>query len=177
MLQINFIPENINRELEKAAKEYQVIWESEQTRIHEAFKKVTNLELPNLRINAIVHLSTSEAYPMSFRASWDEYGKKSALIHEVGHRFVYFHTFPNFIGRRTPGYNLEVHKRLNLFLFDVLVELYGKTFAEKNVEHERQFGKDYSAAWDWALAMTPEERKLKFKQLLEESRQKSSTMK
>jgi hypothetical protein len=57
--------------------------------------------------------------------------------------------------------DLDDHRLLYLFLHDVWSRLYGADFANRMAQSERRIkGRyDYAGAWDWALAMTPEQRR------------------
>jgi len=60
------------------------------------------------------------------------------------------------------------HRLLFLYLYDLYVDLYGKEFADREVA----FGKtleglhDYEGAWNWAMAMSREERLSRFAEVL-----------
>jgi hypothetical protein len=89
---------------------------------------------------------------MRFRASYPADEKKGTLVHELGHRMN------EQLKTRPP--DLDEHRLLFLYLYDLYVDLYGKEFADREVA----FGKtlkglyDYESAWNWALAMRREER-------------------
>ena len=74
----------------------------------------------------------------------------ATLVHELGHLLVMPY-------RERAG--LDDHRLLYLFLHDAWSELYGPAFADRMAAIERRIGPDYAAAWDWALALTPEERR------------------
>jgi hypothetical protein len=63
---------------------------------------------------------------------------------------------------------LDEHRLLFLFLYDIWERLYGKGFAEEQVEVEkkRKGVYDYEAAWAWALAQSKEERAQRFKEIV-----------
>jgi hypothetical protein len=62
---------------------------------------------------------------------------------------------------------LDDHRLLYLFLYDVWTDLYGRDFADRMVSIERRIpgGYDYDAAWTWALAMTRAERQARLRAL------------
>ena len=71
-------------------------------------------------------------------------------------------------GRSHNNWAMAVHKHIDLVLYDILVELYGKDLAKKEIDFEISLwaGKDispYKNAWDWAMAMTKEERQVLWK--------------
>jgi hypothetical protein len=110
--------------------------------------------------------------------------KKATLIHELGHRLEaeLFHQGEPLAGRhcdsgaaacpnqpgspvkRLPGE--DEHKYLFLWIYDVWVKLYGREFADALVAVEKQRGRMYPAAWDFAMSFTAEERAAKWKELL-----------
>jgi hypothetical protein len=143
-----------------AAGEYRRLWQSEGPRIVAAMEAETGLRFPDSPIDVIV----SEGRPMTsydgrtirLRASYSPAYKKATLVHELGHRLAL--TLPDRGG-------LDDHRLLYLFLYDVWTDLYGRPFADRMVSIERRIGPSYEAAWDWALAMTREERRARLAQL------------
>ena len=61
--------------------------------------------------------------------------------------------------------SLENHKNLDLCLYDIIVDLYGKNFADIVIGVESKHTL-YKEAWDWALSFSEEERRKKFSELL-----------
>jgi hypothetical protein len=138
-----------------AAEEYAGIWEAEGARIVAAMERVTGLEFPESPIEVIVHrgppMTSYDGRTIRMRAGYSTTYKTAAFIHELGHRL-------SFLLPRTA--ELDDHRVLNLFLYDVWTDLYGRAFADRMVSIERRIGGryDYDSAWTWALAMTREER-------------------
>lgn len=149
---VSFTP--VSPEYAKAADEYRGLWQAEGPRIAAAMEAATGLAFPAEAVDAIV----SEGRPMAsfdgrtirLRASYSPAYKKATLAHEIGHRLT-------FAMPRTA--ELDDHRLLYLFLYDVWADLYGREFADRMVSIERRIGPAYEAAWDWALAMTREERR------------------
>ena len=88
-------------------------------------------------------MSSNSGYedkPMHLRASYLPDTKKATLIHELGHRLQsdIFH------------HDEDDHKYLFLWLYDVWIKLYGREFADAQVDVERKRGRMYPAAWDFA---------------------------
>jgi hypothetical protein len=146
-----------------ATREYQAIWATEASRVIEAMERVSGLEFPETRIEATVFegvsRSGSRGSPMMMRASYPADTKKATLIHELGHRHLAQL-------RRRPG-DIDEHRLLFLILYDIWVALYGERFADEQVavEKKRRGVYDYEAAWNWALALSKEERATKFAEI------------
>lgn len=144
----------------------------------EAMERVSRLKFPERRIKAEVYEGPSFAGlrlrrdgvpigvsgPMRFRASYSADAKKGTLIHELGHRMN--------VQLRTRPQDLDEHRLLFLYLYDLYDDLYGREFAHGQVA----FGKtlkglyDYEGAWNWALAMSREERSSRFAAVVKANR-------
>ncbi|HLK65490.1 MAG TPA: hypothetical protein VKU19_18765 [Bryobacteraceae bacterium] len=149
-----------------AAREYQTIWASEGDRITAAMEAASGLKFEDREVEAIVReVSSSSGYkekPMLLRASYPLDTKKATLIHELGHRLEadLFHQ------------GEDDHKYLFLWIYDVWVKLYGREFADAQVAVERERGRMYPAAWDFALSFSPEQRSAKWKETVAERMQR-----
>ena len=97
---------------------------------------------------------------MKLRASYPEDVKKATLLHELGHRLISQLT-------NRPK-EIDEHRVLFLYLYEVWTNLYGSRFADDMVEVEkkRRGRYDYESAWMWALAMSKGERAIKFKEVV-----------
>jgi len=109
----------------------------------------------------VLEVASSSGYkekPMQLRASYPLDTKKATLIHELGHRLKadLFHQ------------NEDDHKYLVLWIYDVWTVLYGRDFADAQVAVEKQRGRMYPAAWDFALSLTAEQRVAKWKETVAE---------
>jgi hypothetical protein len=146
-----------------AADEYRAIWAREGERIAAALERATGLTFPANSIEAIVSdgppMTSYDGRSMRLRAGYSEPYKRATLVHEMGHRL-------SFLLPRTA--ELDDHRLLYLFLYDVWTDLYGRAFADRMVSIERRItGRyDYDAAWTWALAMTREERQARLRALI-----------
>jgi len=146
---------------EEAAREYQAVWDAEGDRIVDAMEGVSGLKFVETRIEAIVYegisRSGSQNSPMMMRASYPAATKKATLIHELGHRFI------SQLKRRPR--DLDEHRVLFLVLYDIWLKLYGKGFADEqvDVEQARRGVYDYRAAWEWALSLNEGQRAARFK--------------
>lgn len=153
---VSFSPESKKPAFETAVGEYASIWAAEGDRVIAAMEKISTLRFPEKNVKAQIYegpsFSGRGSAPMRLRASYQAEEKKGTLVHELGHRM-------NAQLKVRPA-DLDEHRLLFLYLYDLYVDLYGKEFAERQVA----FGKtlkglyDYEGAWNWALAMSREER-------------------
>ena len=157
-LRIEFQPDS--DQFSNAAHEYETIWAREGARITASMEAASGLKFEDREVKALVlEVSSSSGYkekPMQLRASYPLGTKKATLIHELGHRLQsdLFHQ------------DEDDHKYLFLWIYDVWVQLYGREFADAQVVVEKQRGRMYPAAWDFALSFTPEQRAAKWKETL-----------
>lgn len=159
MVKIIFHEDSDIPDVALATQEYQKIWDTEGGKIVPAWENKTRLKFRETFINAIVLEGRGQSHPLCFRASLTLDAKKATLVHEMGHRILYKRI-------KAPEFNsLENHKNLNLCLYDILAELYGKAFADLAVEDESKHAL-YKDAWDWALSFNKEERQQKILDLL-----------
>jgi hypothetical protein len=95
-----------------------------------------------------------------------EYSRKSddeiigLLTHELGHRLLASNDI--YVPDPYPRRDYEVHRQLNIFLYDSWLLAFGQEQSQRIATYEH-FSKDehpelYSA-WEWATTLTPEERK------------------
>jgi hypothetical protein len=161
---VNLMFEPESERFEQAAEEYRKLWSSEGKRIIEALESVSGLRFQEREVRAIVFEGPSSSGgpndPMKMRASYPTDVKKATLAHELGHRM-------NFQIKTRPK-ELDEHRILFLYLYDVWEKLYGKRFADEQVtiEKGRKGLYDYDSAWSWTLSMTKEERAAKFRALV-----------
>ena len=164
-VKLNFTPES--EKFNAATEEYRGIWQTEGTRMLDAMEQVTGLKYAEKEVNVIVFEGVSSSgyqnIPMRMRASYTTEIKKATLIHELGHRL-------NSQIRGAPK-DIDEHRLLFLWLYDVWIKLYGREFADNavKVESARKGIYDYETAWKWALAMTAEERAAKLKEILRQT--------
>jgi len=151
-LAIEFVPES--ESFAPATAEYTAIWQEDGDRIVRAMEAQTGLTFEPGPIRAIVFEGVSMSgfrdIPMRMRASYPPATKRATLVHELGHRLL----------GEVATRDFEDHPVLFLFLYDVWVELYGREFADAQVEVEsaRKGIYDYESAWRTALSMSAEER-------------------
>jgi len=159
---MNFTPES--EKYTQATKQYQEIWDTEGRKMIEAMEIVSGLRFLETDIPVIVFEGASSSgfgdRPMKLRASYPEEVKKATLIHELGHRL-------NSQLKDRPK-DIDEHRVLFLYLYDVWAKLYGRSFADRmvDVEKKRKGIYDYETAWNWALSLSDEKRAGKFKEIV-----------
>jgi hypothetical protein len=151
-----------------AAEAYRRIWVDEGPRIVEAMELGTGLKFLETNVKAVIFEGPSRSgsgdTPMYLRASYSEDVKKSALVHEHGHRLI--------AQLRTRPADLDEHRVLFLFLHDVRESLWGKEFADAQVRFESGLTGiyDYDSAWKWALSIGKTERASRFAAIVASNR-------
>jgi hypothetical protein len=154
-LRVTFTPES--PQFEAAAREYTDLWAREGERIVAAMESVSGLKFDGNDVMAIVFEGVSQSgyreRPMRLRASYAPDTKKATLIHELGHRLE-----SDFFRKGE-----DDHPYLFLWIYDVWLRLYGRQFADEQVAVEKARRGVYPAAWDAALALTPEARASKWR--------------
>ena len=164
-VRVTFVPESDS--LAVAAREYERLWADEGTRIIAAMELVSGLRFDgpiyaDTAITAMVaERASSSGYrerPMEMRASYSPATKRATLIHELGHRLQ-----SNLFRQGEPE-----HGPLFLWIYDVWTRLYGSAFADAQVEVEKRRGGPYPAAWDSAMALTPEQRAARWRAIRDE---------
>ncbi len=155
-LAIRFQPESDR--FAEAAREYEVLWTREGARITAAMEAASGLKFEDREVRAIVREAASysgyKERPMVLRASYPLDTKKATLIHELGHR-LQSDLFQQ---------GEDEHRYLYLWIYDVWVNLYGREYANAQVAVEKERGRMYPAAWDFALSLTSEQRTAKWKE-------------
>jgi hypothetical protein len=109
----------------------------------------------------VLEVSSDSGYkerPMHLRASYPADTKKATLIHELGHR----------LQADLFRQGEDDHKYLFLWIYDVWVKLYGREFADAQVQVEKERGRMYPTAWDFALSFNREERAAQWSRTLAE---------
>jgi hypothetical protein len=164
MLTINFYPENNDKKYIKTVKEYETIWKNDGKNILDLIEKYSTMKFKTKIINAIICSDTiSQSVPMILDDNLNYVHKKTTLVHELIHRLLYDHDYWIWAD---VNYVEELHKIVDLILFDILSDLYGIKVAKDNVKHEISYGDiDYKNAWEWTLNLTKDDRKIKFKEM------------
>ena len=161
-IKMNFTPES--EKFVEATKQYQEIWKAEGKKMIETMESVSGLKFVDTEISVIVFEGASSSgfkeKPMKLRASYPDEVKKATMIHELGHRLiVQLHNRPS---------DIDEHQILFLYLYEVWTTLYGRDFADRMVEVEkkRKGIYDYESAWNWALALSKDERAAKLREIV-----------
>ena len=98
----------------------------------DAMERATGLRFLETHVNAVVFEGTSRSglgdSPMDLRASYPADVKKATLVHEHGHRLIAQLT--------TRPADLDEHRVLDLFLYDVWESLWGRDLADQQVTFE-----------------------------------------
>jgi len=155
---MTFTPQE--RKFTAAAEAYQRLWAGEGSTIVEAMERGSGLAFLETHVKAVIFEGPSYSgagdLPMYLRASYPADVKKAALVHEHGHRLIAQLT-------KRPA-DLDEHRVLDLFLYDVWESLWGRAFADEQVtiESGRTGLADYKAAWKWALSMSKSDRASRF---------------
>ncbi|HKE88041.1 MAG TPA: hypothetical protein VKB50_30000 [Vicinamibacterales bacterium] len=175
---LTFASQNKNQAFDAATDEYRRMWDAEGRKIIEAMERISALKFPEKRVEVEVYEGVSFAGlrigkdgnpvgtrgPVRMRASYQADVKKGSLIHELGHRM-------NVQLRKRPK-EIDDHRLLFLYLYDLYEDLYGKEFADGQVAFGRTLKGlyDYDGAWTWALAMNRQERLSKFGEVVKANR-------
>ena len=96
--------------------------------------------------------------------------KKATLVHEHGHRLM--------AQLRSRPPDLDEHRVLFLFLYEVWESLWGKDFADAQVRIEsgRTGMYDYASAWRWALSISKDERASRFATIVRTNRREMNAI-
>lgn len=142
---------------------YRALWQAEGAGIVAALERTAGLPFPSAPIEVIVNgastMTALDGRTIRFRAGYSRDFAKATLAHELGHRLAL---------RLPRTAEMDDHRVLYLFLYDAWTDLYGRDFADRMVEIERDFHStayDYDAAWRWALSMTRAQRQARLKWL------------
>lgn len=163
MLQINFYPESDKEKYIKAAKEYQLIWKNDGKTIVELIEKYSGINFKTKIINAVTFDDVSFSIPMKLESSLTYDQKKGTLVHELLHRLL---NDNKYLIPMEKDFTEKIHRMIDLILFDIWTDLFGKDKAKENMDHEIGYGcLSYKNAWEWALSFSKEDRKTKFEEM------------
>jgi len=167
-----------NNDLESflAVQRYQRIWQVNQKTILDSFKLHSGLDFNHRPLTIYVDRIDGSGHsgdigmPMvlSFRddqAMYDDSRLAAFLLHELAHRLLISNGIRSV--RKDYGYqrNFLAHKRIDLFLYDVWVDVVGRSVASQELIREFDTTKAIFDAWQWALSKSYEERQAELAKL------------
>ena len=153
------------------AKAYKKVWSQNSRKILKAFRDITGLEFIQSTITAHVYdgdrsFSGIPYKPMRLQGNYrtDE-ERLLILVHELSHRLL----GGNGLGNMDKFSNLEDHRRIYLFMYDVVNKAYGIELAERlETSEARDMHPDYSKAWHQAMSMTYVQRQTELKAMVKD---------
>jgi len=151
-------------------REYAAIWKEEGKKIIDAFEKIIGVEFTEKQINIIIGKGDSNggntagmsiSDPMLFR--YNNRCKIGTLLHELSHRLIIEYDWYSKVQQRFGFY--DVHQLVDLFLFEIIEELYGKDAAILRMQYESAFPEpEFSECWEYAMKFSKAERSEKLKE-------------
>jgi hypothetical protein len=166
VLELHFYPESDRRDYSAAVAEYQRIWTRHGPRIVALLETATGLPFAETFVNAVVFEGVSHSHPLALRASNDAETKLGALVHELAHRLIAGNRVRLGLAPYSPARERENHELIDLFLYDVWVDLAGEEFARRQVAVESGYQPFYRDAWQAVLALDRPARAAKLAELL-----------
>jgi len=145
-LELTFWTASAEPEILFATAEYEQLWLARGGEIVERLETQTGLHFAERDLRAEIYEGPSRSHPLRLRASYDRDTKLGTLVHELAHCLVAD-------GYSVEARGLESHELIYLFLFDVWSDLFGASFAQRQVEIESQRRPLYADAWRSALAI------------------------
>lgn len=160
-----------NKKYNMHCEEYKIIWELEGKKIQKSFEKILKLSFNESTINLLINEGKNNSNysgdntkdNMHFR--YNNRSKLGTFLHELSHRIVMEYSLLEIAQKK---YNIvEIHQLIDLFLYDVIEDLYGKDAADLRVKYESNFEeKIYSNSWNYALSFTFEKRQEMLKNIV-----------
>jgi hypothetical protein len=152
--------------------EYLSIWRCYGEKIIKTFYKITNLPFIEDKIIGIVgegdankdnNAGKNINKPMLFR--YNIRNKLGTILHELSHRLIMEHAI---FEKSKKKFNFtDEHQIIDLFLFDVMEDMFGKKAALFRVEYEKGFfDPKYSRCWNEAINLTKKERFIKLSKII-----------
>lgn len=169
MLHITFIAEANDQKLMEAEVAYERVWASHGASIITAYEAVTGFDFPVSTLHAVIHHDISQSNPLKFQAHTEDSYRIGDMIHELGHIAIVNGPTVKYIPDEADDELTRTHKVLYLILYDVLIQVMGRDFADWEIEREKHFSQPYATAWNWALAKDHQERQSMFRQLVKQT--------
>ncbi len=169
-----FFKISLDDDLEKtlAASRYQRFWNKNQQKILDSFYKHTRLKFKQNKITVRIRRGSRSTagntkQPMRLSMDWaDENTIGCTLIHELAHRLVIGNSIePSEDNKFIKAHaNYYMHRHIDLFLYDVYVDILGIKVAQDEVNRESGDPTSlYTKAWSWALTKNYSQRQQSFK--------------
>ncbi len=167
---------NLNDNLEHtlAAARYKQYWEDNQQKIIDSFYKHTGLTFKQKQITMNIIKggvsragNSHQAMELSVQ-SVDERDIAYNLIHELAHRLVIGNGIDPPEGNKfiDTHANYYMHRHIDLFLYDVLVDILGVETAKSLVKQGSTNSHSiYAKAWKWAMTKDYSQRQKSFEQI------------
>jgi hypothetical protein len=146
--------------------EYEGIWAEHGARIVAHLEAATGLRFAETFVSAVVFEGVSHSHPLALRASNDAETKLGALVHELAHRLIAGNRVRLGLATYSPARERENHELIDLFLYDVWVDLAGEEFARRRVAVESGYQPVYRDAWQATLELDRQARAAKLAELL-----------
>ena len=153
------------------------LWQVDGSRVIAALQAASGLRFRDQEITVIMRGATASSgaagNPNSPLRLDLRYPILMSLTHELGHRLnaQLTHLPPEL---KSGHGGLDAHKLLYLYLYEVWVQLYGTQTADTWRDTERgwaDLGYEFiRTAWDWAMALGPEGRARKFREVVAANR-------
>lgn len=152
------------------AEAYRQVWRQNARKLRRAFREVSGLDFNQAVITAHVYegqrsLSGYYRHPMRLQADGKSHEDKLLiLVHELSHRLLGGNELA--LNDKLNLSNLELHKRIYLFEYDVVRQALGEDMANRLEKMEaRPDDPDYFKSWKWAMSTTFEQRQEKLREL------------
>jgi len=157
-LRISFRPAAPEPDIVSATAAYQELWDAHGDEIVRQLEARAGLQFAERDLDAQVHEGPSRSHPLTLRASYDRETKLGTLIHELADRLV--------VDALPSARGLESHEVIYLFLFEVWTDLFGRAFAQRQVDVESRRRPLYAAAWRNVHAIDPTARAARLRALV-----------
>jgi hypothetical protein len=162
-MQMIFKPKNASdQQLSSCSEAYAAIWAEDKDVILAKFKDITRLKFRQKKITAIIvpgDESLSGGHGVAMELAGDaptKNIKRAMLIHELSHRLLGGNDI--WTEGDSNGDSYFEHRRIYLFMYDLITDLYGETVAKETAARESHDAPYYGKAWNWALNKSRDER-------------------
>lgn len=160
-----------DKKYEMHRKEYEIVWQLEGNNICSSFEKIIGLPFTEKEIKLLINAGKDNSNSagdslndiMNFR--YNNRCKIGTFLHELSHRIVMEH---NLLKKAQSIYDItDIHEVIDLFLYDVIENLYGTEAANMRVDYESNFEEEvYKNSWDSSLKLSFSERQEKLNKII-----------